>query len=107
MPEFLAKFYRRIETALGTGVMRRAPVPGSRSLGRIDFGRQRIAARSGTSSQALLLREVARDDLCYPDEIIRPQKLRRGAVVTGFSLISVQYLATIGCKQEGRSRRTA
>ena len=49
------------------------------------------AARSRTSSQALLLREVARDDLCYPDEIIRPQKLRRGAVVTGFSLISVQY----------------
>ena len=27
MPEFLAKFYRRIETALGSGVMRRAPVP--------------------------------------------------------------------------------
>jgi hypothetical protein len=34
MPEFLAKFYRRIETALGSSVMRRAPVPGSRCLGR-------------------------------------------------------------------------
>jgi len=47
MPEFLAKFYRRIETALGSGVTRRAPVAGSRSLGRIDFGRQRMLPDQG------------------------------------------------------------
>ena len=49
MPEFLAKFYRHIETALGSGVMRRAPVPASSSLGRIDFGRQRMLPDQGTS----------------------------------------------------------
>jgi hypothetical protein len=39
--------YRRSEKALGSGVMRRAPVPGSRSLGRIDFGRQRMLPDQG------------------------------------------------------------
>jgi hypothetical protein len=47
MPEFLAKLYRRIEMALGSDVMCRAPVPGSRSLGRIDFGRQRMLPDQG------------------------------------------------------------
>jgi hypothetical protein len=66
MPEFLAKFYRRIETALGSGVMRRAPVR------EVDRQVGSILANSGccqirTSSQALLLREVARNDLWHPD----------------------------------------
>jgi len=69
MAKFLKKFYRHIETetALDSGVMRRTPVPGSRSLGRIDFGRQRMLPDRGPLPKALLLREVARDDRWYPD----------------------------------------